>query len=468
MRSEIRSALAVLATAAVLMGSATMALAADGDPPAPGPTESTSTISPSPSESTTAPAPSPSTTTPTTLEPTDSPTTPEPTDPTTSPTPTPKGRVITNAQLRWGLNDESNNKSFAPGRFNFFSAGKIPDLGPAGTLTQSSWKQADGHVSIEKYLDGAWTPATWAGLKTSSTGAAITGTSGPFSNHEVVIAGGTGAVDTDAGTATIQWTGSFTSLYYSGYSFFYVTDPKLTVTGGIGTLTATLSGYASSMEDMTRWEAVEPVSDVVLANLGPIDLAADLGFTATPTYKGVAVSVGANQVPQVRSGEAWGAFPQSFVDYQLTSGTGAYWYSSGGSADAHKVAKPVTVSYASGSPVKAPVPATKKIKKSKVVDNDTPEAPDVPSNSAPAPPGFISPQSALTLSAPTSAEALQSLGPTTQFRPATTVTGLQAMSNQSGGWSDSAGIWILGGVLLASSALVTASPFACSRLRRTS
>jgi len=469
MRSEIRTAIAALATAAVLMGSATMALAADDDTPGPGPTESTATASPSPSESTTAPSSSPSTATPTTPEPTGTtsePTpTPEPTAPTTT-TPAPEAPptgafTVTDAQVRWGINDESNNRAFAPGTFNFLSAGKIPDPGRGGVIMpESAWSQSSGNVAIEKFLNGAWTPATWAGLRTTSTGTTMSGTNGPFSTHEVVISGGTGTVDPAAGTASIQWTGSFSVVYYSGYSFFYVTDPRLTVTGGIGTLTGTLSGYASSMEDLEKWQAVTPVPDVTLADLGPVDLTADLGFSAQPAYAGVAVALGADQVPQVRTG-TWGSFPQSFINYQTTSGTGAYWYSSGGSADAHKVAKPVTVSYAAGAPVKVKAPVVKKTKKAKV-DND---APDAPGNDAPSLPALLPPPASLSLPAPVAGETLQSSPAIAASRPSSTVTGLRPVSADRSD-DDATGVWILGGLLLVATALVAASPFAYSAVRK--
>lgn len=467
MRSEIRTAFAVLATAAVLLSSATMALAADADSLDPGP--ALTTTAPSPSASTSEPtAPNPSATTPDpspTVPPAPSPS--PSTDPTPTPEPTPEvptgAFMVSDAQVRWGVNDESNNKAFAPGTYNFFSAGKIANPGRGNVaLPESGWRQADGHVTIEKFLNGAWTPATYRGLSRDSSDALMTTTNGPFSNHEVVISGGKGTVDPTKGNATIQWMGSFTVLYYSGYSFFYVTDPKLTVTGGTGTLTGTLSGYSSSMEDLEKWEAVPPVTNVVLADLGAVDLAKDLGFSATPAYVGVNAPAGAGQAPKTpENSRYWGSFPQSFVNYQTTSGTGAYWYSSGGAADAHKVAKPVTISYAAGAPVKVTPPLAKKSKTTKV-KNDAPEAPASSPRSAPA---ASPPLNGLPAEAPLPAEALLSTPALTQFRPASTVTGTRALSESSTS-SSTGGIWILGGVLLGSSLLVAAGPFAYSALRK--
>lgn len=456
MRSELRTLLAALSTAAVLMGSATMALAADADPTAPEPTATTTT-----------PAASPSTTTPTSTEPsTPEPSQPEPSEPepsTTTPTPeVPSGAFsVTDAQLRWGVNDESNNRAFAPGTVNFLSAGKIPDPGRGGVVMPASgWSQEAGDVSIEKYLNGAWTPATWAGLRTTSSGAAMSGTNGPFSNHEVVISGGTGTVDVAKESATIQWRGSFTVVYYSGYSFFYVSDPRLTVTDGVGRLTGTLSGFGSSMDDLEKWEAVPARPGVVLAELGRVDLGRELGFSSAPAYKGVKVSLPASASPQVQSGDSWGAFPQSFVDYQTSSGTGSYWYSSGGSADAHKVAKPVTISYSAGAPVRVAPPTSTEGRTPPEVDNDAPDRPASAVPSARSAPGASLAPPAVT--APAAADVPLAAATTTQVRPASTVTGVRGDEPASG---DHRALWVLGGVLLAASALAAASPLAYSSVR---
>ncbi|MCL8251161.1 hypothetical protein AERO_07175 [Aeromicrobium fastidiosum] len=448
MRSDIRTALAVLATAAVLMGSATMALAADADPAEPDPTPTATTSAASPTSSSPTPAPTPDETDPT----------PEPT--ATTPTPdVPTGAfTVTDAQMRWGVNDESNNKAFAPGTFNFFSAGQIPDPGRGGVaMPQSGWSQRSGNVSIEKYLNGAWTPATWAGLKKTSSGADITGTGGPFSNHEIVISGGTGTVDPAKGVAEIQWRGSFTVVYYSGYSFFYVTDPRLTVTNGVGRLTGTLSGYGSSMDDLEKWEAVPARPGVVLAELGRVDLGQQLGFSTTPAYRGVTVSVSGDASPQVRSGDSWGSFPQSFVDYQTSSGAGAYWYSSGGAADAHKVAKPVTVSYSAGAPVRVAPPKSTS-SKTKKVQND---APDAPGGSAPAASSPGVSRSPSAVAAPGGGNVPQAVAVTTQVRPVSTVTGVRPADRPA----DHEALWVLGGILLAATVLVALSPFAYSGVR---
>jgi hypothetical protein len=266
--------------------------------------------------------------------------------------------TVTSAQLRWGLTNEANNRAFAPGTYNFFSAGVVPDPGRGGTtLPQSSWTAAEGNVRIEKQqADGTWAGATWAGLSTTPEGAPIASpTSGRFSNHQVVLDGGTGTVDPATGFATIAWTGSFTVLFYSGMSYFTVTDPTLTVTPERAQLTATLGGFGSDMDDPSQWNPLPPTS-VVLADLprGEIDLTSTDGFASTPTYLGVGWQPPADEAAQV--GGPWkGAFPASFLDFLSSAGTAAYWYSTGGATDAYKPALPLTVSWA-GAAIATPPP----------------------------------------------------------------------------------------------------------------
>jgi hypothetical protein len=265
---------------------------------------------------------------------------------------------VTGAQLRWGVNNESNNRAFAPGTYNFFSAGIVPDPGKGGTtLPEASWKAEDGNVRIEKQKsDGTWATATWAGLGTTTAGAAIPSpTSGQFSNHQVVLSNGTGSVDPTTGTATISWDGDFTVLYYSGMSYFTVSDPVLVVTADKAQLTATAGGFASSMEDQSQWNPLPP-TPVVLADLprAEVDLAAADGFASTPAYLGVAWTPPADEPAQV-GGQWKGAFPASFLGFLSGAGTAGYWYSTGGATDAYKPALPLTVSWA-GATIATPAP----------------------------------------------------------------------------------------------------------------
>ncbi len=269
---------------------------------------------------------------------------------------------VSDAQLRWGVSNEANNSAFAPGTFNFFSAGKIGDPAAGGQqITNPSagaswsngaaagWSATSGNVTIEKeQADGSYAPATWAGTRTSPTGGSLgTPTTQTFSDHQVVIDSGAGTVDPVTNTAEIAWDGDFTVVFYSGMSFFYVSDPVLTVDAdGTGEITATGSGFASSQQDMEVWEPVAP-TEITLATLTGVEVTDD-GFITTPDYLGVEYDAGEGtpQVAESPANEAhWGSFPQSFVDFAALTGAGPYWYSSGGSVDPNKPALPIEVSY---------------------------------------------------------------------------------------------------------------------------
>jgi hypothetical protein len=136
---------------------------------------------------------------------------------------------LTEAVLRWGLNNEANNRS-PQGRMNFLSAGQIPK--PAdGELRETGWSQSAGLVSIEKWNGKTYQPATWAGLSTDAGGKPISGfMSGSYTGHQTVFRGGQGTVDRDAGTAHIEWQGSASIVFYGGMVFFHLADPVLDVT----------------------------------------------------------------------------------------------------------------------------------------------------------------------------------------------------------------------------------------------
>lgn len=357
---------------------------------APTPTATPTTATPSPTATATATDEPTTTATPTAPTPTPSETaeptpTGTPTDePTSTPTAEPATTVeVDDAVLRWGINNESNNRAFAPDTFNFFSAGRVPDPGRGGQqLPQRQWRQRADQVSIQKWDGRAWRPATWAGLRTDAGGAPLgSPTAGTFSGHTFVFTGGHGEVDTQNGAATISWDGDVTVLYYSGISFFYLSDPVLTVADGRGTLTARLSGFASSIDDPTKWEPVAG-RQVTVATLPSVQLSGDRGFVARPAYRGVRVT----GVPQVLDGPDAGAFPQSYIDFMDRLGTAAFWYSSGAATDPFKVALPVTVSYDAARTVTPPTP-TAAPSTLAPVDNPTlaPPPPAAPLDAVPAP-----------------------------------------------------------------------------------
>ncbi len=307
--------------------------------------------------------------------------------------------VLDDAQLAWGLNLEASNRAFAPGTVNMLGAGTINPGGGGRKVTPDLWRPRDGDVRIEKAgTDDVYRPATWAGLFTQSDGSDLGSPSaGTFSNHRVVLDGGSGEVDPGAGTAEIAWDGTFTVLFYSGMSTFTVSDPVLEVTPRRAVLRGTLGGWASSMDDASKWEPMRP-AEVVLADLdrSALDLPATGGLTAAPAYAGVRYDAPADAAPQVRTGEAWGSWPRSFVDFQQRAGSASYWYSSGGATDAWKVATPLTVSWEASDPLDPPTPPPP------VDAGDDPDQPDAPD--APSPPpdtGGVTPPGPTSSSTPT-------------------------------------------------------------------
>jgi hypothetical protein len=268
-----------------------------------------------------------------------------------------RGRFqVRNAQLRWGFNRESNNSGHAPGTYNFFSAGTIPNPGQGGTtLARADWRARAGTVRIEKQQpDGRYRLATWGGLGTTPDGEPLgSPTTAAFSGHQVVVGNGTGTVAPRQGRATIAWKGTWTVLYYSGMTYFHVSNPQLTVRRNQGVLRATLHGYGTSRDDTTEWDRL-PRTRVVLARLGTVRLGGAKGFSVTPRYRGVRYDAPAGGTPQVRTGDSWGSFPAPFVDFQERTGQLSFWYSSGSATDPFKAPLPLTVSYRAKDPPRTP------------------------------------------------------------------------------------------------------------------
>ncbi|MGG7507798.1 beta strand repeat-containing protein [Plantibacter sp. YIM 135249] len=284
---------------------------------------------------------------------------------------------VTDAVFRWGVNNETNNSAFNGG-FNLLSAGNINKVDAADLITEAEWNAANngaGNVHIEKQTaTGGTAPATWAGLRTDANGASTSPpTNNRYSGHQVVIDGGTGTVDTSAGTAEIQWNGTFTVAYYTGLTQFYVVDPKLTVEpDGTGTVTATLGGWGTDMTDTTKFVVLPEQPDTVIASLSGVELT-DTGITVTPDYLGVQITPPADQPDQVLGNATSGSFPQSFVNFQALTGQAPYWYSSGGSTDKAKPMLPLSVSYSAAptEPEKVPASITTQPAAASVADGAT-------------------------------------------------------------------------------------------------
>lgn len=270
------------------------------------------------------------------------------------------GTSVNDVVFRWGMNDETNSKSFY-GSCNYLSAGLAGNSGSARVWSASDvgalYRASDGNVSIQKPdANGTWVQASWDTRCLDRDGNAVTlgwREDGRAVNTEsqVVIAGGTGTIGED-GSVDIQWTGSWTVAYYDGMTYWSVSDPKLTLDAqGDGQVTATASGFGTDMDDTSKWETLRSTT-IVLADLSGVDVveaAQSHGFTQDPDYLGVTIddAGGRNEqaFPTGSNKEYWGSFPQSFIDFQVLTGQSSYWYTSDGQRDRAKVASPLSVAY---------------------------------------------------------------------------------------------------------------------------
>lgn len=236
---------------------------------------------------------------------------------------------LENAELRWGLNRESSGIKNFMGH-NFLTAGDATEVikGEADRITATEWKNSEGEVQIEK------TP----GIKANWRDAAPD--SKTSSEMQFVFTGGEGTVDPDQQTASVKWTGTASVIYYSGMSFFTISDPELKIEKGRAKLSATLGGVASS-RDGGVWNPLPDEAGVTIAELSLKDLfKKESGFSVEPEYFGVVYSAG-NQT----GGDSFGSFPPDFVDFLQEVGIGDYFYSTGLSADPRKPPLPLTVSW---------------------------------------------------------------------------------------------------------------------------
>lgn len=266
--------------------------------------------------------------------------------------------AVSNAQLRWGLNQEATSGAHFGG-CNFLSAGTAGNTGSSRIWTAADgfYRSSDGPVRIEKpNAAGKWVADSWdkrchdAQGRTAGTSIAEKGT-----GAQVVIDSGVGTIDAIKGRAEIRWQGSFTMAMYGGMTYWWVSDPVLRVENGKGTLRATLGGFAADRADSSKWTGITPQT-VTLANLPKVALG-EKGLIVAPAYRQVAAD-GLDPV-QDRSTPDWGAFPRDFLTFHEATGQAAYWYSSGSTRDPAKVASPLFISYSADAPVDVgPPPVT--------------------------------------------------------------------------------------------------------------
>ena len=263
---------------------------------------------------------------------------------------------VSDAVFSWGINAESGAGAYYPGSCNFLSAGVSGDAGKADVWSKEDaeakklFSPEEGNVKILRpTADGGTLPITWDNKCQTPEGERVNtynGETAKRSGNFVEISGGKGTIDAETKSGTIEWEGSFTVVYYSGFTYWSVSNPKLEVKNGKGKITGTFSGYGADMADLSKWEKLKPAEGTI-ADFGNNKVELDEnGFTVTPDYEGV----DSGQPDQNKEKDGWGSFPKSWVDYNVQTGQAQYWYSSGGAADPRKKPTALTVKYKAEEP----------------------------------------------------------------------------------------------------------------------
>ena len=249
---------------------------------------------------------------------------------------------LTGATLEWSVNDESNTGAFN-GQCNFMSAGESDG-------TSTTYRSTDANATVLKATStGGHAPvADYSSRCRDANGVTVTAGGTARLGQKVRYTNGTGTVDPVTGEVMIAWDGTFSVNFYGQLVPFWFSDPVLRVDAdGRGTVTATIGGYASSLDNPDVRELIQPVPGVVIANLSGVASAGSSGFVVTPDYLGVQVDDTAT--PQIRAFPGWGSWPVGLVQVMERLGIGSYWYTAGGSADGRKPPAPMTVLYGPGS-----------------------------------------------------------------------------------------------------------------------
>jgi hypothetical protein len=279
--------------------------------------------------------------------------------------------TLTGAVLEWSVNDESNTGAFN-GQCNFMSGG-ISD----GSV--ATYRATDrGATVLKRTAAGTDEPVSnYATRCRDANGTTVTAGGTARLGQKVRYSGGSGTLDPATGEATIAWSGTFSLNYYGSLVPFWFSDPVLRVdAAGNGTITATVGGYASSMDDPDVRELIEPIPGVEIATLRGVQGANLDGFVATPVFEGVQVD--AAESPQIRVLPGWGSWPVSHVRAMERLGLGAFWYTTGGAADVRKPAAPVVVAYGTGT-----TPTTTTTAPTTVPPTTTPPTTAVPPTTVP-------------------------------------------------------------------------------------
>ena len=244
--------------------------------------------------------------------------------------------TVEGASLEWALSEELNTGAF-DGSCNHLSAGRTDGSAAAYTGT-------DGDVTVLKRTAGGSdvVVSDWASRCLDAAGTRVTAGGSARLGLRVRLTGGDGTHDPASGATTVRWSGTISANLYDELVPTWFSDLTLSIDdAGSGTLSATVAGYASSLENPDVRQEVPPIPGVVIARFrttgtGPGPM------TVTPDYLGVRYE--STATPQVRTTPSWGAWPPAMVAAMERTGTAAYWYSTGSSSDTRKVPAPITFS----------------------------------------------------------------------------------------------------------------------------
>lgn len=240
-----------------------------------------------------------------------------------------EGLDLANVSLEWTGSSEMQKVPFF-GDSNFFSAG----ASDGEEATYDAF--ADNAAVYQVSAAGDETIATWATRAAHVSGG----------GHQLVrLHGGEARIEPD-GSAVVQWDGSWSVNFYGGLVPFTFTDPELLLDAdGAGTLGAEMSGCESSQADPSECTPFAAVPDVTVATFSGVEIDPAGAVEIEPDYAGVEITVPVPFTPQNRVVAGWGAWPQPFVDFQVTTGLSSHWYSSGGAFDPDKAPSPFTVDF---------------------------------------------------------------------------------------------------------------------------
>ena len=195
------------------------------------------------------------------------------------------------------MSEESNTGAFN-GQCNFMSVGQSD--GYVGTYVATN-----GNATVLKLnAAGEYAPISdYATRCKDRFGVTVSASGSARLGQKVRFANGTGSADPVSGEVSIQWTGTFSVNYYGTLTPFWIIDPELVVgADGTGSVTATLGGWASDMNNPDVQVPATPRPGVVIATLSGVDSKNSAGFVSTPVFSGRHVRVGGGSAGPLRSG----------------------------------------------------------------------------------------------------------------------------------------------------------------------